>query len=68
MAVGIALAALLLLFVLGTPVAFALFLSTFLYFLFGADQPTMLLIQRLAGGWSPSRCWRSRSSSWRGCS
>ncbi|MCT8468101.1 TRAP transporter large permease [Chromohalobacter canadensis] len=50
MAVGIALAALLLLFVLGTPVAFALFLSTFVYFLFGADQPTMLLIQRLAGG------------------
>ncbi|MFG6138075.1 TRAP transporter large permease [Halomonas sp. B23F22_10] len=50
MAVGIALAALLLFFVLGTPVAFALFLSTFLYFLVGADQPTMLLIQRLAGG------------------
>lgn len=50
MAVGIALGALLILFVLGTPVAFALFLSTFFYFLFGADQPTMLLIQRLAGG------------------
>lgn len=50
MAVSIALGALLLLFLLGTPVAFALFFSTFLYFIVGADQPMMLLIQRLAGG------------------
>lgn len=50
MAVGFALGALFLLFVLGTPVAFALFLSTFLYFVIGADQPIMLLIQRLGGG------------------
>lgn len=50
MAVSIALGALFLLFLLGTPVAFALFFSTFLYFFVGADQPTMLLIQRLAGG------------------
>lgn len=50
MAVGFALGALFILFVLGTPVAFALFLSTFLYFIIGADQPLMLLIQRLGGG------------------
>ncbi|CAN0521875.1 unnamed protein product, partial [Ectocarpus sp. 12 AP-2014] len=50
MAVSIALGALFLLFLLGTPVAFALFFSTFVYFIVGADQPTMLLIQRLAGG------------------
>lgn len=50
MAVGIALGTLFLLFFLGTPVAFALFFSTFLYFIVGADQPTMMLIQRLAGG------------------
>ncbi|MGP9633446.1 TRAP transporter large permease subunit [Halomonas sp. AOP43-A1-21] len=50
MAVSIALGALFLLFLLGTPVAFALFFSTFLYFIVGADQPMMLLIQRLAGG------------------
>lgn len=50
MAVGSALCALLILFVLGTPVAFALFLSTFLYFILGADQPMMMLIQRLVGG------------------
>ncbi|QTF93079.1 TRAP transporter large permease [Halomonas sp. BM-2019] len=50
MAVGVALGALFLLFFLGTPVAFALFFSTFLYFFVGADQPTMMLIQRLAGG------------------
>ncbi|MGO2240493.1 MAG: TRAP transporter large permease [Halomonas sp.] len=50
MAVSIAIGALFLLFFVGTPVAFALFFSTFLYFIVGADQPTMLLIQRLAGG------------------
>lgn len=50
MAVSTALGALFLLFLLGTPVAFALFFSTFLYFIVGADQPMMLLIQRLAGG------------------
>lgn len=50
MAVGFALGSLFLLFVLGTPVAFALFLSTALYFLLGADQPPVMLIQRLAGG------------------
>ncbi|WP_235041917.1 TRAP transporter large permease [Vreelandella profundi] len=50
MAVSIAIGALFLLFLVGTPVAFALFFSTFLYFIVGADQPTMLLIQRLAGG------------------
>lgn len=50
MAVLAALGALLVLFFMGTPVAFALFLSTFLYFLIGAEQPLVLLIQRLAGG------------------
>ncbi|WP_144982095.1 TRAP transporter large permease [Halomonas sp. C22] len=50
MAVGVAIGALFLLFFLGTPVAFALFFSTFLYFFVGADQPTIMLIQRLAGG------------------
>ncbi|RKR07614.1 tripartite ATP-independent transporter DctM subunit [Kushneria sinocarnis] len=50
MAVTLALCLLLLMFLLGTPIAFALFLSTFAYFVIGADQPIALLIQRLAGG------------------
>ncbi len=50
MAIGIALVALFVLFCLGTPVAFALFASSLAYFLVGADQPMVTLIQRLAGG------------------
>ncbi|WP_106476440.1 TRAP transporter large permease [Phytohalomonas tamaricis] len=50
MAVSVALCALFLLFFVGTPIAFALFLSTALYFLIGANQPMVMLIQRLTGG------------------
>lgn len=50
MAVGFSVFMLLLFFMLGTPVAFSLFLSTLLYFILGSEQPVMLLIQRLVGG------------------
>lgn len=50
MAVGLSIGALLLLFLLGTPIAFSLFISTFLYFMIGSEQPIMLVIQRLSGG------------------
>lgn len=50
MAVTFALVALFVLFCLGTPVAFALFASTLTYFLVGADQPMVMLIQRTVGG------------------
>ncbi|SDM30812.1 TRAP transporter, DctM subunit [Modicisalibacter muralis] len=50
MAVGLSIGALLLLFFLGTPIAFSLFISTFLYFVIGSEQPIMLVIQRLSGG------------------
>lgn len=41
---------LLLLFVIGTPVAFCIFCSTLTYFLMNSNLPMIMLVQRLAGG------------------
>src|SRR5699024_4811604 len=49
MSISVAVVVLLLLFMLGTPIAFALFLSSFAYFMIGTGQPTIMLIQRLVG-------------------
>lgn len=49
MSVIIPIAILLILFVIGTPVAFCIFISTLSYFLM-SDLPMIMLIQRLAGG------------------
>ncbi|WP_166373179.1 TRAP transporter large permease [Psychromonas sp. SA13A] len=50
MTVFIPITALLVLFGLGIPVAFCIFLSTIFYFLLNDTLPMMMLIQRLAGG------------------
>ncbi|OBX04444.1 C4-dicarboxylate ABC transporter [Gallibacterium genomosp. 3] len=49
MSVIIPIAILLILFVIGIPVAFCIFISTLSYFLM-SNQPMIMLIQRLAGG------------------
>ncbi|MFC0323632.1 TRAP transporter large permease [Gallibacterium melopsittaci] len=49
MSVIIPIAILLILFIIGTPVAFCIFISTLSYFLM-SNQPMIMLIQRLAGG------------------
>ncbi|WP_375753697.1 TRAP transporter large permease [Vibrio sp. HN007] len=50
MSVIIPISALLLLFAIGIPVAFCIFLATLSYFLINDHLPMMILIQRLAGG------------------
>ncbi|WP_114764858.1 TRAP transporter large permease [Vibrio rhodolitus] len=50
MSVILPISALLLLFTLGIPVAFCIFIATLAYFLMNDHLPMMMLVQRLAGG------------------
>lgn len=52
MAVASALIGMLVLFFMGTPVAFALLMSTLLYFVVEGSEPMVLLVQRMTGGLS----------------